>query len=59
MTMRLRKEGEDTWVSLEAVGAEGDAKKTAEEITKRAQGWEYKIPNLQGPIHSQAPLRPL
>ena len=44
VTVRLRKEGEDTWVSLEAAGAEGDAKKTAEEITKRVQGWEFKIP---------------
>jgi hypothetical protein len=44
VTVRLRKEGEDTWVSLEASGAEGDAKQTAEDITKRTQGWEFKIP---------------
>ena len=44
VTVRLRKEGEDTWVSLEASGADGDAKKTAEDITKRTQGWEFKIP---------------
>ncbi len=44
VTVRLRKEGEDTWVSLEASGAEGDAKKTAEDITKRTQGWEFKVP---------------
>jgi hypothetical protein len=44
VTLRLRKEGEDTWVSLEAAGAEGDAKKSAEDITKRVQGWEYKVP---------------
>jgi Domain of unknown function (DUF4340) len=44
VTLRLRKEGEDTWVSLEATGAEGDAKKSAEDITKRTQGWEYKVP---------------
>ena len=44
VTVRLRKEGEDTWVSLEATGADGDAKKTADDITKRTQGWEYKIP---------------
>ena len=30
--------------SLEATGAEGDAKKTADEITKRTQGWEFKVP---------------
>ncbi len=44
VTVRLRKEGEDTWVSLEATGADGDAKKTADDITKRTQGWEYKVP---------------
>ena len=44
VTLRLRKEGEDTWVSLEASGADGDAKKTAEEIAKRVQGWEFKVP---------------
>jgi len=44
VTVRLRKEGEDTWVSLEASGADGDAKKTADDITKRTQGWEFKIP---------------
>jgi uncharacterized protein DUF4340 len=43
VTLRLRKEGEDTWASLEASGSEGDAKKTADDITKRVQGWEYKI----------------
>jgi len=44
ITVRLRKEGDDTWVSFEASGAEGDAKKTAEDIAKRTQGWEYKVP---------------
>jgi uncharacterized protein DUF4340 len=44
VTLKLRKEGEDTWVSLEASGADGDAKKSAEEITKRVQGWEFKVP---------------
>jgi len=44
ITVRLRKDGEDTWVSLEATGAEADAKKTAEDIVKRTQGWEYKVP---------------
>ena len=42
--LKLRKEGEDTWVSVAATGAEGDAKKTADEITARAQGWEFKVP---------------
>ena len=44
VTLRLRKEGEDTWVSLEASGADGDAKKSADDITKRVQGWEFKVP---------------
>jgi hypothetical protein len=44
ITVRLRKEGDDTWVSLEASGAEADAKKTAEDIVTRTQGWEYKVP---------------
>jgi hypothetical protein len=44
ITVRLRKEGDDTWVSLEASGAEADAKKTAEDIVKHTQGWEYKVP---------------
>jgi hypothetical protein len=44
VTVRLRKEGEDTWVSLEASGADGDAKNTAEDIMTRTQGWEFKVP---------------
>ncbi len=44
VTVRLRKEGEDTWASIEATGADGDAKKAAEDINKRTQGWEFKIP---------------
>ncbi len=44
VTLKLRKDGEDTWVSIEATGADGDAKKTAEEITARVQGWEFKVP---------------
>jgi hypothetical protein len=47
ITVRLRKEGDDTWVSFEATGAEGDAKKTAEDIVKRTQGWEYKVPTYK------------
>jgi len=44
VTLKLRKDGDDTWVSIEASGADGDAKKTAEDITHRAQGWEFKVP---------------
>jgi hypothetical protein len=43
VTLRLRKEGDTYWLALEASGGEGDAKKTAEEIVKRAQGWEFKV----------------
>jgi hypothetical protein len=44
VTLRLRKEGEDTWLSVEATGADDEAKKTAEEIMRRTQGWEFKVP---------------
>jgi hypothetical protein len=44
VTLRLRKEGEDYWLALEAGGSEGDAKKTVDDIMRRAQGWEFKIP---------------
>jgi hypothetical protein len=43
-TLRLRKDGNATWLSVAVAGGEGDAKKTAEEITARTQGWEFKIP---------------
>lgn len=42
VTLQLRKEGEDTWVSVTASG-EGEAKKPAEEIASRTKGWEFKI----------------
>src|SRR5262249_50927366 len=47
VAIKLRKEGEDTWVSLEASGAEDEAKKSAEDIGKRTQGWEYKVPSYK------------
>ncbi len=43
VTLKLRKQGGDYWLSLAATG-DGDSKATAEEITRRTQGWEYKIP---------------
>jgi len=43
-TLRLRKEGDAYWLTVTATGGEGDAKKTAEEIAARTQGWEFKIP---------------
>jgi Domain of unknown function (DUF4340) len=42
VTLRLRKDGEDTWLSLTATG-EGDAKKTADDIAARSKDWEFKI----------------
>ena len=44
VTLRLRKEGDDYWLMAEARGADGDAKKSAEDIMRRAQGWEFKLP---------------
>ncbi|HJZ43672.1 MAG TPA: DUF4340 domain-containing protein [Hyphomicrobiaceae bacterium] len=43
VTLKLRKQGEEYWLALAATG-EGDSKATAEEITRRTQGWEFKIP---------------
>jgi len=42
VTMRVRKDGEDHWLSLEASG-EGEAAKSAQELTARTAGWEYKL----------------
>jgi hypothetical protein len=47
ITLKLRKDGEDTWVSFEAAGSDGDAKKTADELRGKAQGWEFKIPSYK------------
>jgi hypothetical protein len=43
LTLRLRKEGEDHWVAIDATGTSEDAKKTADTIGKRTQGFEFKI----------------
>ena len=43
-TLRLRKEGDAHWLTVTVAGGEGDAKKTAEEIAARTQGWEFKLP---------------
>lgn len=42
-TLRLRKDGDAHWLTLAATG-EGEAKKAADEINQRTQGWEFKIP---------------
>jgi hypothetical protein len=46
-SLRLRKEGDAQWLSVTVTGREGDAKKTAEEIAARTQGWEFKIPSYK------------
>lgn len=43
-TLRIRKQGEDYWLSLSAAGTGENEKKLADDITRRTQGWEYKIP---------------
>jgi hypothetical protein len=44
VTFRLRKDGDARWLSLSAAGAEGEAKKKAEELNAKVGGWEFKIP---------------
>jgi hypothetical protein len=43
VTLKLRKQGEDYWLAVTAAG-DGDSKATADEIARRTQGWEFKIP---------------
>ena len=43
-TLRLRKEGDAHWLAVTATGGEGEAKKAADEIAARTQGWEFKVP---------------
>jgi len=40
----LRKSGDDTWATITATGADGEAKTHAEEIAKKTAGWDYKLP---------------
>jgi hypothetical protein len=54
VTFRLRKDGEAHWISLIAAG-EGDAKKKADEINAKAQGWEFKIPNWKAELIGKRP----
>jgi Domain of unknown function (DUF4340) len=42
VTLTLRKDGGDTWVSLSARG-DGEAKKAADEINARSKDFEFKI----------------
>lgn len=43
ITLSLRKAGDDTWATIAATG-DGDSKAQAEEIAKKASGWEFKLP---------------
>ncbi len=47
VTLRLRKDGDATWLSVTATGEGDEAKKAAAEITSRTQGWEYKLPTFK------------
>lgn len=42
--LALRKAGDDTWATIAASG-EGDSKAQADEIAKKAAGWEFKLPS--------------
>ena len=44
VTLRLRKEGEDDWVHARGYRQRRRGQETADEITAKAQGWEFKIP---------------
>lgn len=46
-TLRFRKDGDATWMSVAATGEGDEAKKAAAEITQRTQGWEFKIPSYK------------
>ena len=58
LSLRLRKQGDDSyWLQVSASG-EGDALKPAEDIRHRTEGWEYKIPaaKAQSILKRQADL---
>lgn len=42
VTFRLRPDGDTAWLAISATG-EGDAKKTAEELSQRTDGWEFRV----------------
>ena len=41
-TYRIRQDGGESWLSLEAA-ADGNAKKVADELNARAKGWEFRV----------------
>jgi hypothetical protein len=42
-TFRIREEGDDDWVTVEAQG-DGGAKTIADALNDRAKGWEFRVP---------------
>lgn len=44
VTFRLREDGSDRWITVDASGS-GDAGKTAQELNARVKNWEFKIPD--------------
>lgn len=43
VTLRLRKDGDATWVSVTATG-DGASKAAADALNAKAAGWEFKVP---------------
>lgn len=45
-TIRIKREGDTAWLALDVSG-EGEAKKIADDMNGRTQGWEFSIPKSQ------------
>ena len=45
-TIRIKQEGDTAWLALDVIG-EGEAKKIADDMNGRTQGWEFSIPKSQ------------
>ncbi len=43
LSIRVRKDGGDHWLTVDATGSSDASKKVAEEIAGRTKGWAYKI----------------
>ncbi len=48
VTLHVRKDGDARWISLEATGADGDAKKAADALNAKTKGWEFRITTWRG-----------
>jgi hypothetical protein len=42
VTFKFRRDKDATWLAISAAG-DGDAKKTADDLSQRTNGWEFKI----------------